>query len=95
MDNNYFDLMEYCENHTLYVNLTNPTTVCSVVLFIQERGGIINNESQFVKRIDEYLCRYGYLAGSVLIPILQTSYSNIFNSEENKADFCRTIENWF
>ena len=95
MDNIYFDLMEYCKNPIFYVNLKNPTTVCSVVMFIQEHGGIIQNEEQFVKIVDEYLCYHGYLAGTYMMPLLHDLYPDIFNSEENEAAFRRTIENWY
>jgi hypothetical protein len=64
-------------------------------MFIKDKGGIIRNEAQFVKRIDEYVCNYGLETGKYLIGTMSTLYPNIFNSEENISAFHRSIEDWY
>jgi hypothetical protein len=96
MDNDYFDLMEYCKNPEWYKNnLKNPTTVCSVIMFIKGNGGIIDNEEQFAKRIDQYICEYGMEAGHYLMGLMIQLYPNIINSDENKAAFNRSVDDWY
>ena len=95
MDNNYFDLKEYCKNPELYDNLANPTTVCAIVLFIKDRNGIISNEAQFVKRIIDYVCEYGENTSYHIIKTLKKLYPNIFNSENNIQAFHRLIKHWY